>query len=480
MKIIKKNLVSIIITSYNSEKYIKKTLDSVISQTYQNFEVIVVDDCSSDKTYAILKKYEAADKRFKIFKLKKNSGTASVPRNYGILRSEGEFLSFLDSDDVWLKNKLHIQIKELKKKNADIVFSACDYVYSNEKIASSILIKYIRIIFQKIFSKILIKNTSLIYLFNPIVFSSVLLKRKKFLNLKFDTNQKLAGIEDLDLWINIIKKNTKLLFLETTLVKNRRRKDSLHSNYLRQSIKSVYSFSTHFLSNKKFSNTNIFLIAIFIKILRPLLKKNFYFFYQNLIKIFSLLILVYFLFFFSPLLKFFGKYLLYHDNSFSNINHVVINSGPGQSEYINNGYLKRYIDINKNFNSNGYTFYLLGRLQLIPEQKILESLLVNDGISKDNINVIYKQSKTTRENIINIKRILESKNIDKVIFITSPYNSLRSKLLWDKNVKNIDAKFLKTSDWPDDKYSWFKKAYNKKAIIYEYLAIIYNFIKGWL
>ena len=101
------DLVSIISPSYNCEKFIAKTIDSVLAQTYENWELIIVDDCSTDNTDAVVAKYN--DKRIKYLKNDKNSG-AAVSRNRALREAKGRWIAFLDSDDLWLPEKLEKQI----------------------------------------------------------------------------------------------------------------------------------------------------------------------------------------------------------------------------------------------------------------------------------------------------------------------------------------------------------------------------------
>lgn len=110
-----KNLVSIITPSYNTSKYITKTIESVLSQTYTNWEMIIVDDCSTDDTDEIVKPY-LKDRRIKYIKNKKNSG-AAISRNIALKEANGEWIAFLDSDDLWSNDKLEKQIKFMKKNN---------------------------------------------------------------------------------------------------------------------------------------------------------------------------------------------------------------------------------------------------------------------------------------------------------------------------------------------------------------------------
>jgi len=105
-----KDLVSIITPLYNSEKLISETIESVASQSYKNFEMIIVDDCSSDNGVNIVKKYQKNDDRIKLIKLSKNSG-AAVARNTAIKNAHGRYIAFLDSDDLWSSKKLELQIK---------------------------------------------------------------------------------------------------------------------------------------------------------------------------------------------------------------------------------------------------------------------------------------------------------------------------------------------------------------------------------
>lgn len=117
-------LVSIITPVYNCEKYIKETLENVIKQTHENWEIILVDDCSTDKSEEIIKEYEKKDSRIKYFKLKENSG-AAVARNYALEKSKGRFIAYLDADDLWKNEKLEKQIKYMTENK--YAFSCTDY-----------------------------------------------------------------------------------------------------------------------------------------------------------------------------------------------------------------------------------------------------------------------------------------------------------------------------------------------------------------
>ena len=123
-------LVSVIIPSYNREKTIVRAIKSVLSQTYQNIEVIVVDDCSQDNTETVINECYANDKRVVFHRLEKNSG-ACVARNRGVELSRGTYVAFLDSDDAFFPEKIEKQISYLECMNASLC--ATDYIrYSRE------------------------------------------------------------------------------------------------------------------------------------------------------------------------------------------------------------------------------------------------------------------------------------------------------------------------------------------------------------
>lgn len=108
------DLVSIIMPSYNTAQYIAKTIQSVIDQTYQNWELIIVDDCSTDDTDILVGRIK--DPRIKYIKNEKNSG-AAVSRNRALREAKGKWIAFLDSDDLWKPDKLEKQIKFMNKNN---------------------------------------------------------------------------------------------------------------------------------------------------------------------------------------------------------------------------------------------------------------------------------------------------------------------------------------------------------------------------
>ena len=120
----KEELISIITPVYNSEKYIERTIESVINQTYKNWEMILVDDCSTDNSESIVKKYSCNDQRIKYYRLKENSG-AGKARNLALEKAKGTYIAYLDSDDIWKKEKLEKQLKFMKSNK--YAFSCTSY-----------------------------------------------------------------------------------------------------------------------------------------------------------------------------------------------------------------------------------------------------------------------------------------------------------------------------------------------------------------
>jgi len=125
-------LVSIVVPVYNAARFMDDTIQSVLNQTYQNWELLLVDDCSSDDSVQIIKKYQKKDERIKLFELSKNSG-AAIARNTGIDNSKGRYLAFLDADDLWIKNKLELQVTFMQEKNAAFSFTGYEFADENGK-----------------------------------------------------------------------------------------------------------------------------------------------------------------------------------------------------------------------------------------------------------------------------------------------------------------------------------------------------------
>lgn len=190
------NKISIIIPCYNIENFLCKTIDSVIVQTYTNFEVLLIDDGSTDNTLAICKRYAKRDNRIKF--IHKENGGVSSARNAGLDSATGDWIFFLDGDDIILPNALLILLKNAQDNNCEIVEANYERIKNNERIYSPLICtkNYVES------SEYAIKNT-LLYkrvLIYPRLFKNTLIGKQRF-----DTTIKVG--EDILFVIDLLLNN---------------------------------------------------------------------------------------------------------------------------------------------------------------------------------------------------------------------------------------------------------------------------------
>lgn len=141
-------MVSIIMPSYNSSGYIAQSIDSIINQSYTNWELLITDDCSTDNTCEIVERYAARDSRIKLFALEENKG-AGIARNNSIKEARGRYIAFCDSDDCWLPDKLKIQIELMACTGAEICYGS--YLTCDENnVNTGIVVAYKQITYKEI------------------------------------------------------------------------------------------------------------------------------------------------------------------------------------------------------------------------------------------------------------------------------------------------------------------------------------------
>ena len=245
------DLVSIIIPYYKKRRYITDTLKSVLKQTYKNFEIIIIYDDDDKDELKFLKKLVKIDKRI-ILMINKKSLGAGLSRNKGIKKSKGRYVSFIDADDLWKKNKLELQIKFMKEKN--LLISHTDYeIIDNE---NNILNYRTARNFNSISD--LLKSCD-IGLSSVIVEKEILTKGCLFVNLKTK--------EDFVLWLKILKKNIKIGGLQKNLMYWRKLSNSLSSSII-QRIKDGYSVYNKFMKFNLFKS----LFFLFLLSINSLLK----------------------------------------------------------------------------------------------------------------------------------------------------------------------------------------------------------------
>ena len=207
-------LVSIISPMYNAEKYIAETIQSVLNQSYDNWEMIIVDNASTDKSASIVKKYMNINNKIKYIKLDLNSGGPAKPRNIGLENAKGEYVAFLDADDVWLSEKLESQFSFINKNKINFTSTYCSLIDGNSK---DIKLSKKSYLYYKFISKKDIKDV----IKNSFIITSSVLVSKAIL-LKFSEEKNFIAVEDFDMWLRVLHaKESKYKYQDEQLIKYR-------------------------------------------------------------------------------------------------------------------------------------------------------------------------------------------------------------------------------------------------------------------
>lgn len=208
------SLVSIITPCFNSEKYISQAVQSVISQTHENWELLLVDDCSSDETFSIISNYASHDKRVKAFKLDKNSG-AGVARNFAIQEAQGNYIAFLDADDLWKPEKLEKQLSFMQTQKIPFTFSFYETIDEAGNLRNETITTPSKITYQQLYFCNWIGNLTGIYsvdFFDKIPISSI---KKR---------------QDWMMWLQIVKQIKTAIPVPESLAYYRVREDSISAS----------------------------------------------------------------------------------------------------------------------------------------------------------------------------------------------------------------------------------------------------------
>ncbi|OPJ61647.1 glycosyltransferase family 2 protein [Clostridium oryzae] len=244
------SLVSIIIPAYNCERFIGITLNSVIGQTYSNWEAIVIDDYSTDNTGQIVKKYAERDSRIKYHRLIKNSG-AAIARNTGVELCEGEFIAFLDSDDVWYPQKLSKQISFMRENGYMFTCTSYGKIDEDGSQLNTTIVASIKQDYNGI-----LKNCP--------GNSTVIYNCKKLGKFKIPNIRKR---NDYVMWLQIIKKAVYIYGLDEVLGSHRIRKGSLSRNKMGL-IKYHWQVYRHIEHLSVIKSINLICYLCFKKVLR--------------------------------------------------------------------------------------------------------------------------------------------------------------------------------------------------------------------
>ncbi|HEX3027366.1 MAG TPA: glycosyltransferase family 2 protein [Clostridia bacterium] len=239
-------LVSIIMPVYNKEKYIAQSIESVLSQSYGEWELLIVDDCSSDRSEEIIENYSRFDGRIHYERLDRNGG-ASRARNAALVKARGRYVAFLDADDVWRPMKLQKQLHLLEASRAGFCFTAIEMIDEDGH-----QVKSKRKIRPVVDYRYLLTNT-------VIPCSSVLIDRSATGDFRMP---EIPKGQDYATWLSILKKGQLAFGIDEALVLYRLVKDSVSANKLsalrrtwriyRKSehlglLKSIYCFSLYTL-----------------------------------------------------------------------------------------------------------------------------------------------------------------------------------------------------------------------------------------
>ncbi|OUW11135.1 MAG: hypothetical protein CBD26_03020 [Candidatus Pelagibacter sp. TMED166] len=227
-------LISVIIPTFNRVDLLKNAINSVLTQTYSNIEIIVIDDNSNDNTESLIKNLN--DNRINYIKNKENL-KAPLCRNIGINISRGEFIAFLDDDDIWYHNKLEEQIKLFDNSNVGLVYCVTDLFFENYNLTYSTKPQKRGNIFNDILVNNYIGATPSVVVRKEAL-KSLKIKKNEYFDTSFEARQ------DYDLWIRICKR-WDVDFVSKSLLKQ---------NYRKNLVRISSDLNNHINAHKKINN----------------------------------------------------------------------------------------------------------------------------------------------------------------------------------------------------------------------------------
>lgn len=223
------NIVSVIIPVYNAEQYIRKTIESVLQQTYPYLEVILIDDCSQDNSRQIIEEYRSTHNSIVLYCQARNCG-AAIARNQGLKLAKGRFVAFLDSDDLWDREKLTKQLSIMAANNVAFCYTSYEMIDDYDR---------------PIKSKIKVwENTEYKHLLKRTLISTPTVVLDRQIIGEVEMPPRRTG-QDYAYWLALLRKVGTAYGIDEALVKVRKRDNSLSSNKL-QSIRDVWVIQTTF------------------------------------------------------------------------------------------------------------------------------------------------------------------------------------------------------------------------------------------
>ena len=235
--------VSVIIPVYNGAKYLKETIDSILQQSLDNFEIIAVDDCSTDGSEDIIKGYNSTKMIY--IRLEKNHGGPATARNEGIKRSHGEYIAFIDQDDLWVPKRLEIAIN-LLENNPKAVLLANNVLIYDERKGKNIGIWWpkFELLIKEDLKKRIIKG-------NILLTSSSVIVKKDYFQSNLGFNELYNSADDYELWYRIIRKHEIILEKEPLTIW--RYYFSSHSRHYMNSLDELVRLYKHKLIEDRLS-----------------------------------------------------------------------------------------------------------------------------------------------------------------------------------------------------------------------------------
>ena len=220
-------LISIIVPVYNAEKYIEETIDCVLAQTYTDWELLLVEDCSSDNTVAAIQQYmeRKNDTRVRLIRQPVNMGAARA-RNRGLQEANGRYVSYLDADDLWIPEKLEKELAFMKEKNASFVFTGYEFADESGRGLGKVVHVPETLTYRQALSNTTIFTTT-------VMFDTEKLSKEQL-------EMPVIKSEDTALWFKVLRSGVVAYGLDENLVKYRRAGKTLSSNKL-EAIRRIWN-----------------------------------------------------------------------------------------------------------------------------------------------------------------------------------------------------------------------------------------------
>ncbi len=222
--------VSVVVPVYNGEFYLEETIQSVINQSFQDWELLLIDDCSKDNSLEVIRRFQEKDQRIRLLLQGKNQGAAEA-RNRGVSEAKGRFIAYLDADDIWQSDKLQKELEFMKKMNAAFVFTGYEFADENGKGKG----KVVRVPRTISYKEALVNTT---------IFTSTVLFDTEKISKEFIKMPRIKS-EDTACWWRILKTGLLAYGLDENLVLYRRPKQSLSSNKV-EAVRRIWNLYRNF------------------------------------------------------------------------------------------------------------------------------------------------------------------------------------------------------------------------------------------